>query len=50
MVRRHKSKREEARRCCDKPCRQELLMGAFLGLYDLDQCLECMLDHLEQAT
>ncbi len=50
MVRRHVSNREKARRCCEKPCCQELLQGALGGLYGDDQCLERMLDHLERAS
>ncbi len=50
MVRRCASERDRARRCCEKPCCQELLQAALGGLYGQDQCLEGMLDHLERAS
>lgn len=50
MVRQHASEQEKARRCCDKPCCQELLQAALGGHLDTQQCLECMLDHLERTS
>lgn len=49
MVRQPVRKRGRTRRCCDRPCCQELLQAALGGLYDQDQCLEHMLDRLERT-